>query len=173
MVEPCGVCGHRHEYEIGEMCGMCGHRKPGPSEMLLMQSPPSEIMKSFYSMFGYGYQTIEGLQTKGISRIPNDTRPTSEETPTKISVRTFVSTVSTSASRAEATQSVPSAAPVTEEEIRNFLMSTPPVTVLDFLSTYMPRMKSHEEMRVFAKTVRRISKSADVNGRMRVVLREK
>ena len=23
---PCGVCGHYHKYEEGEVCGICGHR---------------------------------------------------------------------------------------------------------------------------------------------------
>jgi hypothetical protein len=25
---PCGICGHYHKYELGEVCGVCGHRPP-------------------------------------------------------------------------------------------------------------------------------------------------
>nr|DAD23525.1 TPA_asm: hypothetical protein HUJ06_024988 [Nelumbo nucifera] len=71
---PCGVCGHYHKYEEGEVCGVCGHRIPASSEKLGIQTSafPSEVLPEFLYLGSYDNASrAELLKTQGISRILN------------------------------------------------------------------------------------------------------
>ncbi|XP_043690083.1 protein-tyrosine-phosphatase IBR5-like [Telopea speciosissima] len=71
---PCGVCGHYHKYEEGEVCGICGHRIPASSEKLGFQTSafPSEILPEFLYLGSYDNASrAELLKTQGISRVLN------------------------------------------------------------------------------------------------------
>ncbi|XP_047341567.1 protein-tyrosine-phosphatase IBR5 [Impatiens glandulifera] len=71
---PCGVCGHYHKFEEGEVCGICGHRMPVLSEKTSLQVSafPSEILPEFLYLGSYDNASrSELLKTQGISRILN------------------------------------------------------------------------------------------------------
>ncbi|XP_068668750.1 protein-tyrosine-phosphatase IBR5-like [Aristolochia californica] len=71
---PCGVCGHYHKYEEGEVCGICGHRVPASFEKLGPPSSafPSEILPDFLYLGSYDNASrAELLKTQGISRVLN------------------------------------------------------------------------------------------------------
>ncbi|KAG7012024.1 Protein-tyrosine-phosphatase IBR5 [Cucurbita argyrosperma subsp. argyrosperma] len=71
---PCGVCGHYHKYEEGEVCGICGHRVPATSEKTSLQFAafPSEILPEFLYLGSYDNASrSELLKTQGISRVLN------------------------------------------------------------------------------------------------------
>ncbi|KAF3790381.1 Protein-tyrosine-phosphatase [Nymphaea thermarum] len=71
---PCGVCGHYHKYEEGEVCGICGHRMPANSERSTPQTSafPSEIIPDFLYLGSYDNASrAELLKTQGISRVLN------------------------------------------------------------------------------------------------------
>ncbi|GMN27924.1 hypothetical protein TIFTF001_001853 [Ficus carica] len=71
---PCGVCGHYHKYEEGEVCGICGHRIPDSSEKspIQMSAFPSEILPEFLFLGSYDNASrSELLKTQGISRVLN------------------------------------------------------------------------------------------------------
>lgn len=71
---PCGVCGHYHKYEEGEVCGICGHRVPATSEKTSLQVSafPSEILPEFLYLGSYDNASrSELLKTQGISRVLN------------------------------------------------------------------------------------------------------
>ncbi|GFY91084.1 indole-3-butyric acid response 5 [Actinidia rufa] len=71
---PCGVCGHYHKYEEGEVCGVCGHRMPEVSEKSSFQVSafPSEILPEFLYLGSYDNASrSELLKTQGISRVLN------------------------------------------------------------------------------------------------------
>ncbi|KAK9285259.1 hypothetical protein L1049_024449 [Liquidambar formosana] len=71
---PCGVCGHYHKYEEGEVCGVCGHRIPATSEKTSLQVSafPSEILPEFLYLGSYDNASrSELLKTQGISRVLN------------------------------------------------------------------------------------------------------
>ncbi|KAF4368240.1 hypothetical protein CsatB_020102 [Cannabis sativa] len=71
---PCGVCGHYHKYEEGEVCGICGHRIPVSSEKTSIQVSafPSEILPDFLYLGSYDNASrSELLKTQGISRVLN------------------------------------------------------------------------------------------------------
>lgn len=72
---PCGVCGHYHKYEAGEVCGVCGHRMPVVSDTNLpfqVSAFPSEILQEFLYLGSYDNASrSELLKTQGISRVLN------------------------------------------------------------------------------------------------------
>lgn len=71
---PCGVCGHYHKYEEGEVCGICGHRIPASTEKSGLQTSafPSEILPEFLYLGSYDNASrAELLKTQGISRVLN------------------------------------------------------------------------------------------------------
>ncbi|KAL1307893.1 hypothetical protein HN51_049787 [Arachis hypogaea] len=71
---PCGVCGHYHKYEEGEVCSVCGHRIPVGSEKSSVQVSafPSVILPEFLYLGSYDNASrSELLKTQGISRILN------------------------------------------------------------------------------------------------------
>ncbi|CAI0432181.1 unnamed protein product [Linum tenue] len=72
---PCGVCGHYHKYEEGEVCGICGHRMPDSSAdkpSVHISAFPSEILPDFLYLGSYDNASrSELLKTQGISRILN------------------------------------------------------------------------------------------------------
>ncbi|KAK9078159.1 hypothetical protein SSX86_002216 [Deinandra increscens subsp. villosa] len=71
---PCGICGHYHKYEEGEVCGICGHRMPVGVEKALIQVSafPSEILPEFLYLGSYDNASrSELLKTLGISRVLN------------------------------------------------------------------------------------------------------
>ncbi|KAI3803590.1 hypothetical protein L1987_31746 [Smallanthus sonchifolius] len=71
---PCGICGHYHKYEEGEVCGVCGHRMPVGVEKTLIQVSafPSEILPEFLYLGSYDNASrSELLKTLGISRVLN------------------------------------------------------------------------------------------------------
>ncbi|XP_059276942.1 protein-tyrosine-phosphatase IBR5-like isoform X5 [Lycium ferocissimum] len=72
---PCGVCGHYHKYEEGEVCGICGHRMPDVTEKgssIQVSAFPSEILPEFLFLGSYDNASrAELLKTLGISRILN------------------------------------------------------------------------------------------------------
>ena len=72
---PCGVCGHYHKYEEGEVCGICGHRMPvltEKSSSVQVSVFPSEILPEFLFLGSYDNASrAELLKTQGISRVLN------------------------------------------------------------------------------------------------------
>ncbi|XP_030544346.1 protein-tyrosine-phosphatase IBR5 [Rhodamnia argentea] len=71
---PCGVCGHYHKYEEGEVCGICGHRIPAAAEKasVHVSAFPTEILPEFLYLGSYDNASrSELLKTQGISRILN------------------------------------------------------------------------------------------------------
>lgn len=78
---PCGVCGHYHRYEEGEVCGVCGHRAAaavagGSAERAPAQQVgsafASEILGGFLYLGSYDNASRgELLKRQGISRILN------------------------------------------------------------------------------------------------------
>lgn len=71
---PCGVCGHYHKYEEGEVCSICGHRVPVGSEKSSIQISafPSVILPEFLYLGSYDNASrSELLKTQGISQILN------------------------------------------------------------------------------------------------------
>ncbi|KAL8261023.1 hypothetical protein R6Q59_025072 [Mikania micrantha] len=71
---PCGICGHYHKYEEGEVCGICGHRMPVGVEKTLIQVSafPSEILPEFLYLGSYDNASrSELLKTLGICRVLN------------------------------------------------------------------------------------------------------
>ncbi|WCJ37428.1 Dual specificity protein phosphatase 5 [Euphorbia peplus] len=72
---PCGVCGHYHKYEEGEVCGICGHRMPESDQKsppLHLSAFPSEILPEFLYLGSYDNASrSELLKTQGISRVLN------------------------------------------------------------------------------------------------------
>ncbi|CAN0897515.1 Protein-tyrosine-phosphatase IBR5 [Linum grandiflorum] len=77
---PCGICGHYHKYEEGEVCGICGHRLPdssssaagGGNPSVHISAFPSEILPDFLYLGSYDNASrSELLKTQGISRILN------------------------------------------------------------------------------------------------------
>nr|XP_043624316.1 protein-tyrosine-phosphatase IBR5 [Erigeron canadensis] len=71
---PCGICGHYHKYEEGEVCGICGHRMPvGVEKTLITVSAfPSEILPEFLYLGSYDNASrSELLKTIGITRVLN------------------------------------------------------------------------------------------------------
>ncbi|KAG0463111.1 hypothetical protein HPP92_021587 [Vanilla planifolia] len=71
---PCGVCGHYHRYEEGEVCGICGHRLPASDDRPIQHASafPTEILKDFLYLGSYDNASRgELLKTLGISRILN------------------------------------------------------------------------------------------------------
>ncbi|KAI0496987.1 hypothetical protein KFK09_023313 [Dendrobium nobile] len=71
---PCGVCGHYHRYEEGEVCGICGHRIPASDDKTIQHASafPTEIWKDFLYLGSYDNASRgELLKTLGISRILN------------------------------------------------------------------------------------------------------
>ena len=73
---PCGICGHYHKYEEGEVCGVCGHRPPAATAVAGASRQdsafPSEILKEFLFLGSYDNASrSELLKTIGISHILN------------------------------------------------------------------------------------------------------
>lgn len=71
---PCGVCGHYHKYEEGEVCGVCGHRMPDLSDKtsIPVSAFPSAIVPEFLYLGSYDNASrSELLKTQGISRVLN------------------------------------------------------------------------------------------------------
>ncbi|KAM7276525.1 hypothetical protein ACFE04_018391 [Oxalis oulophora] len=77
---PCGICGHYHDYEKGEICGICGHRKIPQSSSDSSDSDssfhlsafPSEILPDFLYLGSYDNASrSQLLKTLHISRILN------------------------------------------------------------------------------------------------------
>ncbi|OAY33042.1 protein-tyrosine-phosphatase IBR5 [Manihot esculenta] len=71
---PCGVCGHYHKYEEGEVCGICGHRMPESAQKspLHVRAFPSEILPEFLYLGSYDNASrSELLKAQGISRVLN------------------------------------------------------------------------------------------------------
>ncbi|KAK4783799.1 hypothetical protein SAY86_018167 [Trapa natans] len=71
---PCGICGHYHKYEEGEVCGICGHRVVPSSEKTLLRVSAfaSEIFPEFLYLGSYDNASrTQLLKAQGISRILN------------------------------------------------------------------------------------------------------
>ncbi|GER48235.1 dual specificity protein phosphatase [Striga asiatica] len=74
---PCGICGHYHKYEEGEVCGVCGHRMAAVADKSAAASVhvsafPSEILPEFLYLGSYDNAArAELLKTQGISRVLN------------------------------------------------------------------------------------------------------
>lgn len=72
---PCGLCGHYHKYEEGEVCPICGHRMAGVEEKasaIQTSAFPSEILPEFLFLGSYDNASrAELLKTQGISRVLN------------------------------------------------------------------------------------------------------
>ncbi|PUZ77384.1 hypothetical protein GQ55_1G367000 [Panicum hallii var. hallii] len=74
---PCGICGHYHKFEEGEVCGVCGHRwktSDGEGTPARHESAfPTEVLKDFLFLGSYDNASrSEVLKTLGISRILNN-----------------------------------------------------------------------------------------------------
>ncbi|KAL6553592.1 Protein-tyrosine-phosphatase ibr5 [Orobanche gracilis] len=74
---PCGICGHYHKYEEGEVCGVCGHRMAAVSDnsdssSVHVSAFPSEILPEFLYLGSYDNAArAELLKTQGISCVLN------------------------------------------------------------------------------------------------------
>ncbi|KAL3624662.1 Protein-tyrosine-phosphatase ibr5 [Castilleja foliolosa] len=74
---PCGICGHYHKYEEGEVCGVCGHRMAAvvdnsAASPVHASAFPSEILPEFLYLGSYDNASrAELLKTQGISRVLN------------------------------------------------------------------------------------------------------
>ncbi|KAL6911389.1 hypothetical protein ACP4OV_000194 [Aristida adscensionis] len=73
---PCGICGHYHKYEAGEVCGVCGHRwKPSDGEAAPARHEsafPTEVVKDFLFLGSYDNASrSEVLRTISVSHILN------------------------------------------------------------------------------------------------------
>lgn len=72
---PCGICGHYHKCEEGEVCGVCGHRwksSDGEGTPATHDSFPTEMLESFLFLGSYDHASrTEILNTLGISHILN------------------------------------------------------------------------------------------------------
>lgn len=71
---PCGICGHYHKFEEGEVCGICGHRMPDDALKTCIQVSafPSEILPDFLYLGSYDNASrSELLKTQGISHVLN------------------------------------------------------------------------------------------------------
>lgn len=70
---PCGICGHYHKFEEGEVCGICGHRPVLHEKPTVHLSAfPSEILPQFLYLGSYDNASrSELLKTQGISHILN------------------------------------------------------------------------------------------------------
>ncbi|CAM8943279.1 unnamed protein product [Rhodiola kirilowii] len=70
---PCGICGHYHKFEEGEVCGICGHRAVVAEKPTVHLSAfPSEILPELLYLGSYDNASrSELLKTQGISRILN------------------------------------------------------------------------------------------------------
>ncbi|PPD69180.1 hypothetical protein GOBAR_DD33937 [Gossypium barbadense] len=71
---PCGICGHYHKFEEGEVCGVCGHRAPVSSDKTSLQVSafPSVILPDFLYLGSYDNASrSELLKTQGITRVLN------------------------------------------------------------------------------------------------------
>ncbi|KAK3129063.1 hypothetical protein QOZ80_6BG0470970 [Eleusine coracana subsp. coracana] len=70
---PCGICGHYHKYEEGEVCGVCGHRPPAVAGARPHDSAfPSEVIPEFLFLGSYDNASrSELLKTIGVSHILN------------------------------------------------------------------------------------------------------
>ncbi|MFQ6660682.1 hypothetical protein Gotur_029101 [Gossypium turneri] len=71
---PCGICGHYHKFEEGEVCGVCGHRASVSSDKTSLQVSafPSVILPDFLYLGSYDNASrSELLKTQGITRVLN------------------------------------------------------------------------------------------------------
>ncbi|KAL1560851.1 Protein-tyrosine-phosphatase ibr5 [Salvia divinorum] len=74
---PCGICGHYHKYEEGEVCGVCGHRMAAVDDKstapaVHVSAFPSEILPEFLYLGSYDNAArAELLKTQCISRVLN------------------------------------------------------------------------------------------------------
>ncbi|KAH6764731.1 indole-3-butyric acid response 5 [Perilla frutescens var. frutescens] len=74
---PCGICGHYHKFEEGEVCGICGHRMIAGSDVLAatavhVSAFASEILPGFLYLGSYDNASrAELLKSQGISCILN------------------------------------------------------------------------------------------------------
>ncbi|KAI4383233.1 hypothetical protein MLD38_009098 [Melastoma candidum] len=74
---PCGICGHYHKFEEGEVCGVCGHRRATAesdqgSRCVHVSAFPTEILPNFLYLGSYDNASrSELLKAQGVSRILN------------------------------------------------------------------------------------------------------
>ncbi|EMS49985.1 Protein-tyrosine-phosphatase IBR5 [Triticum urartu] len=72
---PCGVCGHYHKCEEGEICGVCGHRPAAADAVAparVDSAFPSEVLKGFLFLGSYDNASrSEVLKTLNITHILN------------------------------------------------------------------------------------------------------
>ncbi|KAK1619785.1 hypothetical protein QYE76_025302, partial [Lolium multiflorum] len=72
---PCGVCGHYHKCEEGEICGVCGHRPAAADAVAparLDSAFPSEVLPGFLFLGSYDNASrSEVLKTLNITHILN------------------------------------------------------------------------------------------------------
>ncbi|KAJ1254569.1 hypothetical protein BS78_K029200 [Paspalum vaginatum] len=71
---PCGICGHFHKYEEGEVCEVCGHRSKSPDdgEGARESAFPTEVVEGFLFLGSYDNASrTEVLRTLGITHILN------------------------------------------------------------------------------------------------------
>jgi dual specificity MAP kinase phosphatase len=72
---PCGVCGHYHKCEEGEICGVCGHRPAAADAVApakLDSAFPTEVLPGFLFLGSYDNASrSEVLRTLNITHILN------------------------------------------------------------------------------------------------------
>ncbi|KAL1562343.1 Protein-tyrosine-phosphatase ibr5 [Salvia divinorum] len=71
---PCGICGHYHKFEEGEVCGICGHRMPATADksVVHVSAFASEILSEFLYLGSFDNAArSELLKSQGISCILN------------------------------------------------------------------------------------------------------
>lgn len=71
---PCGICGHYHKFEEGEVCGICGHRMPAGADKpsVHVSAFASEILPEFLYLGSFDNAARgELLKSQGISCILN------------------------------------------------------------------------------------------------------
>ncbi|KAI4331030.1 hypothetical protein MLD38_029259 [Melastoma candidum] len=74
---PCGICGHYHKFEEGEVCGVCGHTTvtsavSDKAAGVHLSAFPTEILPHFLYLGSYDNASrSELLKSLGISRVLN------------------------------------------------------------------------------------------------------
>ncbi|KAK4764949.1 hypothetical protein SAY86_026039 [Trapa natans] len=143
--------------------------KPTPPATTKGVSPASKASK--------GKRKLNADDTKGTNSTPS--KKVKAEIEQKSSVKEEKGTPSKrtgptkGASSDSKIASASPAGPVSEAELRTFLLQNSPITTQDLVAKFKEKLKNREDKDAFAEILRRISKIQKTNGSNYVVLREK
>ncbi|OWM76653.1 transcription initiation factor IIF subunit alpha [Punica granatum] len=144
-------------------------KKPTPTGTTKGVSPASKASKA--------KRKLNSDETKGPNGAPS--KKVKAESEQKSSVKEESAAPSKSSGPAKSTPSdsktasTAPAGPVSEAELRAFLLQKSPITTQDLVAKFRDKLKNREDKDAFAEILRRISKIQKTNGSSYVVLREK